>query len=374
MAPATSDEVSAVERLHQAAQARLGIAAAYVALAQWESVSATNAAGTSLGWLQISVRVILAVRKMSRRLAVEQYQLVRALETGHTLGVPIGLSTTPDEVPLGSLRTSFRNSALDIAAMPAERSRSADPDIRWFEDILAELNRDGKENNRLVRLEDAAVDPLVQDLLDVEGTTDNSTPIKVDDFNWDTDQSLDQVQKEMEDVLRNEAVKVSADKAKALRSNPDLTPDQAITQIEDAHDKAGSIGAGIVDAAGLRAGRDAIDKAIQKDRLIMAVARGTSSDPCAFCSMLASRGFTYRSEASAGFGDETIKQYHVNCHCFPIVRYLRESELPALNRYFQEKWPVVTAGHSGIDARNAWRRWIYAQRKANPDDPHGFVK
>ena len=44
---ATASEVLALEELHQAAQARLGLAAAYLSLIEWESVSSLNAAATA---------------------------------------------------------------------------------------------------------------------------------------------------------------------------------------------------------------------------------------------------------------------------------------------------------------------------------------
>ena len=158
----------------------------------------------------------------------------------------------------------------------------------------------------------------------------------------------------------------------------ELSPDQVLTQIEDSHAAAGSIGSGTVDALGMEGGRQAIDKAIRTDRRVKLVARGTGPDPCAFCAMLASRGFTYTGETS-GVGDsddgsvgEEIKKFHINCHCYPIVRFVNvSSTLPALNLYFREKWYEVTDNYTGHGKAKAFRRWIYAQRKANPDAPHG---
>lgn len=366
---ATDPEVLAVERLHQAAQARLGVAAAVIALAEWQSVSATAAAATAAPWLTTSLRTILAIQKMSLKLAVAYYMLVRALETGRVLGTPEGSSTK--DVTLGELRSNFRNIALDVAALPSSRTRSDDPDIRWFEDTLRERQSDEATETRSIRLDDAEVDPLIQDLLDVEGPNDADT-VSIDRYEWPEEPTLEDVDEAYRDLLREEAVKFQIDKVKALRIAPDLNPDQVIGQIEKAHETAGSIGSGNVEAAGIQPGRDAINEAAQRDRLVLAVARGTSSDPCAFCAMLASRGFVYKNASTAGVGDAAeIKKYHIHCKCFPIVRYVKASELPALNDYFQRQWPVVTAGYSGVDALNAWRRWIYKQRKANPNAPHG---
>lgn len=374
---ATAPETLAIERLHQAAQARLGIAAAFMALSEWEKVNALKTDDEhATAWLVVSLRIITAVRKMSRRLAIEYYQLVRALESGSTLGAPIDSPET--DVTLGQLRKSFRDTALDVASLPSPRTLSSDPDIRWFEEQLKE--RDMPEApNRLVRLEDAEVDPLIQNLLDVEGSN-NSDPIKIDKWEWEPELSFEEVDDLFRELLRKQALERSADKTKALRSSTELTPDQALTQIEEAHEAAGSIGSGTVDALGMEGGRQAIDKAIRKDKRIKLVARGTGPDPCAFCAMLASRGFVY-SGATSGVGDsddgsvgEEIEKFHVNCHCYPIVRFVNTSDtLPPLNAYFQEKWYEVTANYSGHDAVKAFRRWIYAQRKANPTAPHGGI-
>jgi hypothetical protein len=366
---ATASEIAALEELHQAAQARLGLAAAYLSLAEWETVSSLDAAATAAEWLTKSLRAIAAIRKMSRQLAISYYQLARALETGRTLGVPEG---STGDVTLGSLRKNFRDNALDVASLPSTRTRSDDPDIRWFEETLRAQDAKGLENARSVRIADVPVDPLIQNLMDVEGH-DDTRPIKVDKFDWPEAMSLDEVEHAYRVVLRKQAVDHSTSAVKTIRANEDLTPDKAITQIEEAHASAGSLGSGMVDALGMEGGREVINTAIRRDRLVKLVARGTSADPCAFCAMLASRGFVYKSEKTAYVGDD-VEKVHINCHCFPIVRFTRESKLPEMNAYFQEKWYEVTRGLSGSDATRAWRRWIYAQRKANPSAPHGARK
>jgi len=365
---ATAAEVLAAEALHQAAQARLGFAAAFLALAEWDAVNATKADESSGQFLLFSLKAIVAIRKMSRRLAVTHYQLIRALETGRTLGVPEG--SPQRAVTLDTLRANFRDAAIDVAALPSPRTRSDDPDIRWFEETLASIPPERVPS--AISLDDLEVDPLIQDYLDAEDPTDAAKIIPVDKYDWPVDLDLDEVEDAYRELLRKQAVATVSTKVKDLRSSVDLSPDEVIGQIEEVHASAGSIGSGIVDALGVSAGRDAIIEAVKSDRLVLAVARGTGPDPCAFCSMLASRGFVYKSEATAGFGGgEEIVKYHIHCHCYPIFRYLKESELPPLNRYFQEKWPEVTAGYGGNEARKAWRRWIYAQRKANPGAPHG---
>lgn len=367
-------EIEAVEQLHQAAQARLGIAAAYVALSAWKDVHALSPEESAKAWLLISLRVILAVQKISRQLAINYYQLVRGLETGSTLGEP---ANSTGNVTLGDLRKNFRDIALDVAALPSPLSPSSDPDIRWFEEELrsAELPKAAKPG-RSIRLDDAEVDPLVQDLLDVEDSSTNSDPVTIDEFDWEEAMTQDEIDTAYRNLLRKH-LRDAEEKARSLRSSQELTPDQVITQIEKSHAGAGSMGSGTVDAAGIAGGRKAIDKALSKDRKVKMIARGTSSDPCAFCAMLASRGFVFTG-ATSGVGanedftvSQDIKAYHDHCHCFPIVRFTTTSQLPELNQYFKEQWRDVTDGYSGLDALNAWRRWIYAKRKLNPKAPFG---
>lgn len=366
---ATASEILALEELHQAAQSRLGLAAAYLSLVEWESVSALRAPATASEWLLKSLRAIAAIRKMSQQLAISYYQLARALETGRTFGVPEGSN---GDVTLGMLRKNFRDAAIDVASLPSTRTRSDDPDIRWFEDTLKALDAKGDANSRSIRIAEVRIDPLIQNLMDVEGH-DDTRPITIDHYDWPEAMSFERVESAYRALLRKQAVDHSADAVKTIRADESLSPESAISQIEAAHEAAGSIGSGTVDAAGMQAGREVIQEAVRKDRLVKLVARGTSADPCAFCAMLASRGFVYRNEKTAGLSDE-VEKFHINCHCFPIVRWVRESELPELNAYFQEKWSEVTAGYSGHDAVKAWRRWIYAQRKANPSAPHGARK
>jgi hypothetical protein len=367
---ATAPEILAIEKLHQAAQARLGFAAAFLSLAEWQAaVAPLSPAATAASWLTSSLKVIVAIRILSRRLAVQHYQLIRALETGRTLGVPEGSPASTTTTTLGSLRSNFRSTALDIASLPSPLTRSDDPDIRWFEERLAAVPQDALPG--AIHLDDIEVDPLIQEYLDVEGDGD-ATTIPIDRYSWPEDMSLDQVDTAYRDLLRKQATDAGS-RVSDLRKSADLSPDEVLTQIETVHGSTGSIGSGTVDAAGIASGRDAILGAIRNDRLVLAVARGTGPDPCAFCALLASRGFVYKSEATAGVGDsEAIVKYHIHCHCYPIFRFVRASELPPLNAYFQEKWPEVTEGYRGHDAVKAWRRWIYAQRKANPGAPHGI--
>lgn len=350
-------EISALELLHQAAQARLGIAAAYLTMIEWGSVSALNYIGTSAAWMARAVRVMAAIRRKSRATAIAYLQLSSALQTGTTLGPPDGKPDATKETSLAVLRKNFLDEVQDIANLGTGKVSSEDPDLRWFESQVRDRQVEALDEFRKITLSDTDLTDLTKELKRSR-STDNDAKIIIKKFNWPEAMTNDEVDDAFRDLLRKQSVDKGNKAAKAAKANGLLSPEELLVELEDIHDKAGASGSGLVDMIGIQAGRDVIDFAVEKDKRIKRVARGTSGDPCAFCAMLASRGFVYRSEATAGF------KAHRNCHCYAIVRWSTDSELPALNQYYKEQWPIITRGYSGNDSLNAWRRWIYAERKA----------
>lgn len=100
----------------------------------------------------------------------------------------------------------------------------------------------------------------------------------------------------------------------------------------------------------LAGGRDTITDSVHSDRSALGFARATSGAPCAFCAMLASRGPVYRDEDTAGF------QPHDGCACQPEPVYRADTDWPSGAREYRTLWDEATAGESGEDALNAFRR------------------
>ena len=98
----------------------------------------------------------------------------------------------------------------------------------------------------------------------------------------------------------------------------------------------------------LDGGRDTIYNG-REDRTLLGVARKTSSRPCAFCAMLASRGPVYFSIETASFRSHDV------CHCQPEPVY-RAGTWPAGSERFASLWAESTKGYSGQSAINAFRR------------------
>lgn len=374
-------EVEAIEAAHRAAQARLGIAGAYLALIAWNSVAATSAGATAAEWTAKLVRMVIALRRRSRKLAQAYYQLSRALQTGYIHGQP------PEGVPatLSGLRANFLKELNEVATMEGDADPTGDADLDWFDSELRAAGTNAPRNARQAGLAGLDLDAYIQDWLDAAGDAD--AEVDVDDYAWPTDTSDEAIEDYMRSRLAD-FIKAQEDKAREIREAEDLLFNEALRALEENAERIGNEAAGEVHNAALDAGRRALDTAVRSDRRIRSVARGLGPNPCAFCAMLASRGFVYMSGASATgttarisqkdnevgpvdregndrYSGAGIRIFHDNCNCYPIYRWVDETEmpLPELNSYFQEMWPVVTDGETGVDALNAWRRWLYAQRK-----------
>lgn len=108
--------------------------------------------------------------------------------------------------------------------------------------------------------------------------------------------------------------------------------------------------AGAAQRLALDAGRTTITGTIADDPRALGWARAASANACAFCLMVASRGHVYTSEATAGF------EPHDRCSCVPEPFYDDDAPLPAGSDEARQQWDEATAGLTGSDALNAFRR------------------
>lgn len=392
----TKPEVLAIEEAHRAAQARLGIAGAYLVLQDWTTVNPQAPTVSATPWLNRSMHMIRAIRRKSGRLAVAYYRLARAIETGYTLGLPEE-SGNSGVLTMGKLRKQYLDLLLEIAGLADPEVASTEPDDAdeaWFEEELKHYADGGGES--LVSPELAQ---YIEELVDVTEYGTDEQKVQVEDFEWlDTEEDLEYIEELYRDSLYNEAIVTADKKRKALEAADDeeMTVEIAFASLQDSHNKSGNRGAGKVDAAGLDAGRNILDHAMNNDGRVKMVARGTGPNPCAFCSMLASRGFAFRSVESASERKLTakrianftyknnasdadeIKKFHPNCHCFPVVRWadIPDPTAPGRSQEYADTWHKVTRGYSyqtefkdgktvvHNNALNAWRRhWNKVHRE-----------
>lgn len=103
-------------------------------------------------------------------------------------------------------------------------------------------------------------------------------------------------------------------------------------------------------------GRNTIHTTAMRDPKALGFARVTDGNPCAFCAMLASRGFAYKSEETAG------GQYHDRCGCFAQPMYRPTDTVPGRGQEFSDLWAATTGDVTGADKARAFRRAYDAQR------------
>jgi hypothetical protein len=130
---------------------------------------------------------------------------------------------------------------------------------------------------------------------------------------------------------------------------------KAAEPVQQAAQSAGTRMSGAASRLILNGARQAVLTSVDSDAKAVGWMRVTASDPCAFCAMLASRGVSYRSEASAGF------KAHNHCRCTAAPCWSREDAKALRNGPLAQEWQQATAGYSGKDALRAWRRYWDAQ-------------
>ena len=137
----------------------------------------------------------------------------------------------------------------------------------------------------------------------------------------------------------------------ALRINGPVALQRALDRGQDTEQAAAKAYArtvGVIEKGVLDGGREVQTGIIRADRDVVAVARVTSGDACAFCTMLASRGFDYSTEKAAGF------KAHGKCACTTEVLYAgAEPNLPPSSRKAAEQWDAYLADRKANPERYA---------------------
>lgn len=333
--------VEQVEILHRAAQAKLGLYASLLAMNSFPAYQGSKAPSLDQ-WLELVVEQVLELRDLSSQLAVTYYQLARWMEIGRTLGFPLDSGVTTGS----GLLSSFLARAQAVEDLPLSSTELG-------QDVSRALKNSPDHPLHGISLGDSigALDEV----------TGGEGRVAIDTFSWPTLSRGERARKTIATALsRGTGLEERFGKAKSLSSGEGLADSLA-----SALDAASRTGAAKADTLVMSAGRGVVDYAHDRDNRILMFARGTSSNPCAFCAMLASRGFVYasRSSASLAYRNGAMKSYHDNCHCFPIARWVSTSELPALNAYFESQWPQVTGKYQGQEKLNAWRRWLNQKRR-----------
>lgn len=127
-------------------------------------------------------------------------------------------------------------------------------------------------------------------------------------------------------------------------------------QVTQAADNSGVRLAGASSRLIQNGARQVVLHSVDGDAEAVGWMRVTQGNPCAWCSMLASRGVSYKTKASAGF------EAHEHCNCKPMAVFSRSAAKASHDNPLYQQWQQVTKGYGGRDALNAWRRYWDAQQ------------
>lgn len=120
----------------------------------------------------------------------------------------------------------------------------------------------------------------------------------------------------------------------------------------------------------LAGGRAVLREAVAADPAALGWIRVTDADPCGFCAMLASRGPVYKTRDAAQWADGTAGQaFHDGCACTVEPVYDLSAPWPGRAAEFAALWADATAGLSGAEARNAFRRAVETRRASGGTTP-----
>lgn len=382
MAVAVDPEVHRVERASALAQQRVALIAIAAMWAMFRSVNPTDAAGTYMSWYEQAFRISRASAYLLRRLATSTYRLTRALDTGSTVSFDGDL----DAVELGRLRQEFVDAvedALDLGGVGAPLPD--DPDVDYFNEVVADMREEFASlaeslGDRATRSADvvrdlAGGDPLGEDslrtatdLLDdlleqilSDPSLDHSEVIEVDqDFSdlGERDRELfeeffEDADREFEESIRKLYIEELENRVAEVVKNADQLRDLQ-AEIRDIADEAGLNAAEWLERLARNQGQILVDKAAAQDNQLLYAARKTGSNPCAFCAMLASRGYIYvgstaggtsnrrsrggREQSSDLFNADGVRAYHPNCQCSVVHRWHEDAQADSVADWFSELW------------------------------------
>ena len=86
----------------------------------------------------------------------------------------------------------------------------------------------------------------------------------------------------------------------------------------------------------LAGGRDTIARKMQEDPGALGYQRHASSDCCAYCGLMASKGIVFKSKRAAFISAKSGKAYHLLCRCTPEPVFHRNSALSPSGKRFDD--------------------------------------
>ena len=388
------------------AQQRIGLLAIVIMWNLFQSVNPVRATQTYQTWFFQSLRIATAAAYMIQAIALSQYRLARALDAFETYSLDGQTGT----IPLGVLRQDLIDAVEDAMSLGGSgEGLPEDDDIALFNELVSELREefaemaerlieketrsadavrdlaghDSPDRESLERVRDR-MDELLDEMLE-DPSTDDGWLIEIvlppDDVGLDPDEvrrAFEENRRDLEESVRKAYIE-EIENVLESRFTERYKIEDAYDDIRRIADKAGLDAAAYLERLAKERGQAVVERLAAKDNKLLLAARRTGPNPCAFCAMLAARGYVYTGTTAAGSsrgnkkrdgslvdtsqgdwdtGIDGVRRYHANCQCSVVYRWQESDSTESVSSH-------LAALYEAAGSRTEFRNLLDRMRREN---------
>ena len=388
------------------AQQRVGLLAIVIMWNLFQSVNPLRATQTYQTWFFQSLRIATAAAYMIQAISLSQYRLARALDAFETYSLDGRTGT----IPLGALRQDLIDAVEDAMSLGGSgEGLPEDDDIALFNDLVSELREefaemaerlieketrsadavrdlaghDNPDRESLERVRDR-MDELLDEMLE-DPSTDDGWLIEIvlppDDVGLDPDEvrrAFEENRRDLEESVRKAYIE-EIENVLESRFTERYKIEDAYDDIRRIADKAGLDAAAYLERLAKERGQAVVERLAAKDNKLLLAARRTGPNPCAFCAMLAARGYVYTGTTAAGSsrgnkkrdgslidtsqgawdtGIDGVRRYHANCQCSVVYRWQESDSTESVSSH-------LAALYEAAGSRTEFRNLLDRMRREN---------
>ena len=388
------------------AQQRVGLLAIVIMWNLFQSVNPVRATQTYQTWFFQSLRIATAAAYMIQAIALSQYRLARALDAFETYSLDGQTGT----IPLGVLRQDLIDAVEDAMSLGGSgEGLPEDDDIALFNELVSELREefaemaerlieketrsadavrdlaghDNPDRESLERVRDR-MDELLDEMLE-DPSTDDGWLIEIvlppDDVGLDPDEvrrAFEENERDLEESVRKAYIE-EIENVLESRFTERYKIEDAYDDIRRIADKAGLDAAAYLERLAKERGQAVVERLAAKDNKLLLAARRTGPNPCAFCAMLAARGYVYTGTTAAGSsrgnkkrdgslidtsqgawdtGVDGVRRYHANCQCSVVYRWQESDSTESVSSY-------LASLYEAAGSRTEFRNLLDRMRREN---------
>ena len=388
------------------AQQRVGLLAIVIMWNLFQSVNPVRATQTYQTWFFQSLRIATAAAYMIQAIALSQYRLARALDAFETYSLDGQTGT----IPLGALRQDLIDAVEDAMSLGGSgEGLPEDDDIALFNELVSELREefaemaerlieketrsadavrdlaghDSPDRESLERVRDR-MDELLDEMLE-DPSTDDGWLIEIvlppDDVGLDPDEvrrAFEENERDLEESVRKAYIE-EIENVLESRFTERYKIEDAYDDIRRIADKAGLDAAAYLERLAKERGQAVVERLAAKDNKLLLAARRTGPNPCAFCAMLAARGYVYTGTTAAGSsrgnkkrdgslidtsqgawdtGVDGVRRYHANCQCSVVYRWQESDSTESVSSY-------LASLYEAAGSRTEFRNLLDRMRREN---------